>query len=278
VSVDAPIVAAALRAAARGWRCFPCNVRTKRPLVHWLSDATTDPAEIRRLFSGPWSDAALACIVPDGIIVIDVDPRHGGDVTMEELEAEHGALTPTLTALTGGGGSHSWYGAPDTEALRQGDSVVGKGIDSRVAGRGYVILPPSRHKSGGRYRWAGTLRTIAPAPEWLLERLAKPPVQLRAVPEFGDDRAERRASHYGARALDAECTRVRASEVGTRNRALYTAAIRMGQLAAEGILGLDVATAELTRAGSDAGLDDHEISATVNSGLGFGLGHGRASR
>ena len=39
-------------------------------------------------------------------VVLDVDPRHGGDETLAELERQHGPLPNTPEVLTGGGGRH----------------------------------------------------------------------------------------------------------------------------------------------------------------------------
>src|SRR5262249_23949141 len=114
------------------------------------------------------------------LVVIDVDPRHGGDESFQALEREHGDLTPTWRALTGGGGEHVLFACPDgveisnVVAEQMKDPPLGPGIDVRASG-GYIVAPPSRHISGGVYAWSvdhhpqETL--LAFAPDWLIKKL-----------------------------------------------------------------------------------------------------------
>jgi len=86
------------------------------------------------------------------LVVLDIDPRHGGDYTLAELEQRHGKLPPTWRAGTGGGGAHLYFAAPATPVIRNRAGQIGPGIDVRGAG-GYVITPPSRHQTGRQYLW-----------------------------------------------------------------------------------------------------------------------------
>ena len=43
---------------------------------------------------------------------LNIDPRHGGDDALAELEAKHGALPPTWRFLTGGGGEYMLFCHP----------------------------------------------------------------------------------------------------------------------------------------------------------------------
>jgi putative DNA primase/helicase len=96
--------------------------------------------------------------------VIDIDIRHGGNASWQALLEEHGLhLEATLTAQTGGGGMHLFYRAPETTAIRSTAGHIGPGIDVKAAG-GYIVAPPSRHRSGQPY-------------SWILERYGEP-VQL----------------------------------------------------------------------------------------------------
>ena len=83
---------------------------------------------------------------------MDIDPRHGGDRTIAELEAKHGPLPPTVTAETGGGGYHLYYAMPEGE-VRNSTGLVGPGIDIRAEG-GYITARPSIHPATGKpYRY-----------------------------------------------------------------------------------------------------------------------------
>ncbi|MEN8185441.1 MAG: bifunctional DNA primase/polymerase, partial [Myxococcota bacterium] len=80
------------------------------------------------------------------------------------------ALPHTVEAQTGGGGRHLYFAHPDGE-LRNRVGLA-PGLDLRGDG-GLVVVPPSLHPSGGRYRWlpghTPDETRPAPLPGWLLE-------------------------------------------------------------------------------------------------------------
>lgn len=86
------------------------------------------------------------------MVVLDIDPRHGGDDALAELEARHGKLPDTPRVLTGGGGSHIYFRHPGKISIPNSVSKIAPGIDVRGDG-GYVIAPPSVHPNGNRYLW-----------------------------------------------------------------------------------------------------------------------------
>jgi hypothetical protein len=146
-----------------------------------LLSATTEPGVIKHWFGYLAPEANLG-VVSDRLVVLDIDPRHGGDESLRMIETEHGELPPTWRALTGGGGEHVIYAAPDgTEiqnvvAEQMEHPPLGPGIDIRARG-GYIVAPPSRHISGRPYVWSVDHHPsdvpLAPAPTWLLGRLTK---------------------------------------------------------------------------------------------------------
>lgn len=182
-----PLLAAALAYAARGWpvvalhgiragRCTcrrrHCGSPGKHPHPpHGATEATTDPAVLRRWWRR-WPDANVGVVTGarSGIVVLDIDPRHGGDVSVEDLTAAHGRLPATAESRTGGGGRHLFYAHPAFHVPNAVD--IAPGFDLRGDG-GYAVAPPSRHVSGTDYVWvhppAGTLARL---PAWclLLER------------------------------------------------------------------------------------------------------------
>ncbi len=143
---------AALAYAQRfGWPVFPCRARDKRPLSeHGMRDATKDPKVIA-LWWKTWPDANIG--IPtgsaSGFDVLDVDPRHGGDESLAELEGAHGKLPETVEALTGGGGRHILFKHRDGIRNSTGRHP---GLDVRGEG-GYIVVAPSLHESGIRYEW-----------------------------------------------------------------------------------------------------------------------------
>jgi hypothetical protein len=85
-----------------------------------------------------------------GIFVIDIDPRHGGDDSIQELVTKFGKLPRTLTASTGGGGRHFVYQIPSTETVKSSANVIANGVDVRGEG-GIIVVEPS--KTSGDYKW-----------------------------------------------------------------------------------------------------------------------------
>ena len=87
---------------------------------------------------------------PNGwnLIAFDVD---GDRSLLEPLEAEHGALPPTLTTKTARG-LHLIFRVPTTMKIRNSVRLA-PGVDVRSEG-GQIVAPPSRHVSGAYYSWA----------------------------------------------------------------------------------------------------------------------------
>ncbi len=144
--------------------------------------ATNDVETVRRWWSAdPEANVALACR-PSGILVLDADPRHGGDASLEILEKEIGGLPATVEAVTGEYTLKGRVVRGRHVLLRVSSEVelVGKlrelpGID--IKWNGYVLIAPSRHGSGIVYQWAAGRapweHAIADAPAELLELLVR---------------------------------------------------------------------------------------------------------
>jgi predicted P-loop ATPase len=112
-------------------------------------------------------------------VVIDLDRKNGID-GLESLRML-GEVPETLTAETGSGGLHLYFKHPGLP-IKNSAGVLGPGIDVRGDG-GYVVLPPSPHRSGGRYRWLAEV-PIADLPPWLLQALRAPPRARRVTREL----------------------------------------------------------------------------------------------
>jgi len=167
-----PITEAAARYLALGWSVLPLRHREKRPLLRWedLQQARTDAATVAQWFAH-WPNANIGIVTGEisNLIVLDVDPKHGGDDSLSELERRFGALPETVEAQTGGGGRHLYFAHPGS--LVPNRVGLMQGIDLRGDG-GYIVAPPSLHPSGQLYAWAPKRSPdeIAPAalPRWLL--------------------------------------------------------------------------------------------------------------
>jgi hypothetical protein len=162
---------AALDFLARGWAAIPIKSGGKRPLVRWEAYQNRLPTkeEVVAWFER-WPEANLGIVTGavSGLVVLDIDPRHGGAESLGRLEAEHGALPETVEAVTGGGGRHLYFAHPG--GSRPNKVALAPGIDLRGDG-GLVVAPPALHASGRRYVWRASHAPhdlpLAPMPEWL---------------------------------------------------------------------------------------------------------------
>ena len=143
------------RCTCQAWRDRPgpgaCIAPGKHPRIKkWQTLGSTDATVIEKWFvhDFPSSNVGIVTGVTSGIFVLDVDPRHGGDETLDALQAKHGPLPDTLQATTGGGGRHFYFKHPGGVVP---DAVgIMPGLDIRGDG-GFVVAPPSGHVSGGAY-------------------------------------------------------------------------------------------------------------------------------
>jgi hypothetical protein len=156
-----------------GWSVVIVQPRGKRPAVRWQEFQQHLPSEEQlRAWLRRRPDANLAIVTGavSGLVVLDVDPRHGGIASLSRWERKHGELPDTVEAQTGGGGRHLYFAHPGGE-LRNRVGLA-PGLDLRGDG-GVIVAPPSVHPSGGRYRWlpghAPEEERPAPLPGWLLE-------------------------------------------------------------------------------------------------------------
>lgn len=171
--------------SARDGRCdcghAGCDSPGKHPhgrhAPHGLKDATRDKAVICSWFSdGQLVNIGIRTGPESGILVLDVDPRHGGDESLKKL----GPLPDTATVQTGGGGCHAYFKCPDGWNIRNSAGKLGPGLDIRGAG-GYVVAPPSVHVSGGVYKWLRDPRGgLADLPQHILEKLIEKPAPVKA--------------------------------------------------------------------------------------------------
>jgi hypothetical protein len=180
---------AALDYLARGWSVIPLRPRDKRPAIAWQDYQQALPAaDAVGIWFTRWPDANLGIVTGrvSGLVVMDVDPEHGGADSLSALQRRHGALPPTMEATSGGGGRHLYFAHPGGHVRNR--VALAPGIDLRGDG-GMIVAPPSVHPSGRRYAWRAGRGPgeAAPAalPRWLLED-----------PASGPDRAGHPADHW----------------------------------------------------------------------------------
>ena len=162
----------ALQYARRyGFRVFPCGVGQKIPACpHGFKDATTDPAEIEKLWTDPDFNIGIATgLLPSGkyLTVFDQDTKKEGEKGWAALCARL-SINPEPFVETGTGGRH-YFTLSDIET-RNTESVLAPGVDTRGEG-GYVVAAPSKHPNGNRYKWLRLPKDIPMTPKPLLDVL-----------------------------------------------------------------------------------------------------------
>jgi len=152
-------------------KCLPTTAG-KHPVGGKRRGALRTAAAIHRAYRLR-PDAGVGILTGSGLVVIDVDPRHGGHV---EPTADGYRVTrngkfvcdppPTMVQRTGGGGWHLLYAAPP--GVRSRKLAGPEGAVDLLGEGGFIVAAPSPHYTGGTYKWIG-LNTPAPLPPELLE-------------------------------------------------------------------------------------------------------------
>ena len=157
-----------------------CDSKGKHPLyTGWYKNSTSDIEQIRKWWTKtPNANIGIPTGEKSGWLVLDVDD--GGNETLSALEATHGKLPDTVTAVTGSGGRHYIFKYPKGRSIPN-KTKFAPGLDTRSTG-GLIVVAPSIHVSGNRYEWIKDHspfdRTPAEAPAWLLKLMEREEVLL----------------------------------------------------------------------------------------------------
>lgn len=273
----------------------------------------SDPKIVDRWWSTRYARAHVGLLTGRGgaggrgLVVVDLDmPKDqerpggrwagccGGTDVLELLARDARQQWPdTYTVLTPSGGLHLYFLQPEDGPLigcatgAGGDPEhprpphLGPLVDVRGVG-GYVIAAGSYSRAQGRrYERVSPASVLPqPLPGWLLELLRpatppaappRPTAAVRALPTGS------RTDRYAAAALAGETEKVAGAHQGERNRTLFAAARRLGELHATAPAVLDESTVreELLAAAVAAGQPEREALRTIRSGWERGLaGHG----
>jgi P4 family phage/plasmid primase-like protien len=169
----------------------------------------------------------IVCGAASGIWVLDIDPRNGGDKTIERLLATYGALPDdTFMVTTPGGGWHYYFAwSPEVTGLRKHDmSKQGQpGLD--IIAEGGWVAAPGAWAEAGKYVPVSGGNSLRPAPSWLIAlAMAGNPDH----PEGFEDHSNLDGSGTWDAWLDGEVTRIAQTPLGAQRSALlaFTANLR----------------------------------------------------
>lgn len=134
-----------------------CAAIGKHPARNdWVHQPLVDEAVIDTWLDGEMMQpyTGMGWALDAGHIVIDIDPRNGGDISFEKLQTDIGVdLVAECSAVvkTGGGGLHLYFAKPDADLAWKMPKDY-PGVDIKQGG-GFVVIPGSLHASGSDYAW-----------------------------------------------------------------------------------------------------------------------------
>ncbi len=210
-------------------------------------------ASLKTIRSWNWEGAMIGHPPEKGVVIIDVDPRNGGEMTMGLFPA----LPRTRTTKTRSDGRHYWL-TVDPELEMRGK--LGPGVDIKRAGKGYVVIPPS---PGYSYLVTGRM---AKAPRWLVEELT----HTRAI-STGEAAKPRyfpfqTGTPYGEASLRNGLQELRDIGEGGRSMTLNRVAFSLAMLSAGGELDPDKTCEALLEVALEIGLDEPKAVSVLRSG------------
>ncbi len=267
-AVKVDFVAGALPYAEQlGWKVLLLAPGSKLPFFskekggNGVHDATSDPDQIRAWGKlCPDGNIGIACGEASGIVVVDVDPRNGGDVSIRALAAKGHPFPKAPRQRTGNGGYHLVY--RHQAGIGNSKGRLGPGIDVKSTG-GYIVaapswIRPSKDGPGGPYVWEVSPFDVPPPrmPIWMATILCPPP---RPTPAFAPD--------VNGGDIEPLARFVAASTKGERNNRLHWAACRAGEMAARGQVSAQSAGSRLVAAAAAAGYIGAEVVRTIDSGF-----------
>ncbi len=279
---------AAIEYLRRGWAPLPMATDRKGPALEdkdtrlaWKKFQTIPPDEEQlRRWARRWPGANVG-IIPEssGLLVLDVDPRHGGDSALAVLEDEYGPLPATPTVRSGGGGLHFYFRRPAGDVR---NSPLAEGVDIVSL----VTAPPSIHPETKKpYTWEVSPDEcpLADAPAWLVERVLEQERPASAAPLPVYVAKTRRAQAYFDASLADEAKKILQAGLsgpGNRNNTLRDAAFAMGRILGAGLGEEEFVRAKLNDAAHAGGLHhdtggQHQIDSTIRGGLTAGREHPR---
>ena len=221
------------------------------------------------------------------LLVVDIDPRSGGDDSFRLLWEYLNLPEPTtVEALTGNyvidsqnvRGRHLYFNVPRGISFAGGLADF-PGID--IKHQGYVVAPPSLHQSGVNYEWkrghAPTEIGLQQIPESLLLLLQRSPspnsgIRARSLSCEEYERLNQQDYSATARTALAELVaEVRSTREGGRNSKTFLAALRVGNWASEGCVPLNEALNAVLAASVESGLPETEAIGVIVNGVRCGL-------
>ena len=261
----AAALAQALKLADALIPCFPCQAN-KHPFPgsHAFKDATTDPEELRALWTR-WPGVLIGVPTgePSGLFVVDVDSVKHHEAN-DWLERHSPYLPDTRQHQTKSGGWHLLFQHRD--GLRNTAGKLAVGVDTsglwrlcRVVAGAYRVSLPSVH-------------AVGTVPDWIVEALRKENRKQNQQPVDVNNggRARARSAAPAPDRLQGIIATVANAREGERNQLTFWGACRINEMLAERKLDQSEganAILILAEAASRSGLPPFEIKRTIKSAM-----------
>lgn len=236
-----------------GFSLIPVRAGKKIPATQWARfQAQRATLEEISEWQRAGHNAGIVTGEISGVVVLDLDSEAA-------LTAAADRGYPETLAVRTARGRHLYFRHPGIPVRNK--VKIFPGADLRGDG-GFVIAAGSVHETGAQYVWLSepAWTEIAPAPEWLMEKLRKRP---EIQPQSPDSLT---STAYGQSALDRELTILRNTQEGSRNDQLNRSAHALAQLAAGGQVDAAETKRALYHAALFIGLEADEIERTLQSG------------
>ena len=180
--------------ASRGWPILPlhaveggrcscgeasCRSPGKHPRSqHGVKDASIEAQQIDDWWKRwPGANVGIATGAVSNLVVVDIDPRNGGNESYAQLKLDFpGVITELVKVSSGSGGTHVYFQHPGGHLPCRAN--VRPGIDVRADG-GYIVAPPSSHMSGARYLFTTNNVCEVPLLPAALRSFLAPPAQAQ---------------------------------------------------------------------------------------------------
>jgi hypothetical protein len=202
------------QAALEGAHILPLAPADKKPLVQWIygeRPATSDLNQLKKwAINFPRCNWAERQGVISGKVAVDNDSQEG-----EKYIRDNGGFPVTLTIKSGNPDpcrKHYDFKLPAGMKIKCSSTKkrIAPGIDIKGE-NGYVVIPPSLHKSGERYR-VEVQAERAELPQWFIDALraaglivdAHSPEKERTKPAQGYSELDDRDREHGLNILRAE--------------------------------------------------------------------------
>ena len=250
---------------------MPCELDTGRWGLKWKNPDNlvtySEAIEARQVRKA----AGVGIVIPSGYFALDLDkvvsPDGVIDKRASELVAEIDSYTERSPSKTG---LHILVKA-DIEPTKNITVDAGSGLLIEVKAPGTYLTYTGNvfHDAEIRGRTEMIRETYD---KYLEDHPAKEPIPSDGVVVVPGSYHK---CAYGAKALQEECTRIRATPKGSRTHTLYGRAAAIGELISEGHISEAEAIRELIAAGVSTGLDRSKVEAEVYKGITMGKSNPR---